>query len=344
MSDRTIRNLKLAVTAGVTAGMFFAFSAQVDAQTKTLRVANWLPSVHHMTRTLNLWGESIADASGDSLKFEVMKTPLAKPPGQYDLVKKNVVDFAYSVAAYSPKRFKLFRAVEMPFLVPNAETGSAAAWAWYEKHKFAGKEFSDSKLVGLFVHSPFLYHSRKKLTSLGDLKGLKIRAGGYGIPILKKLGAVPLFLNPVSTAEAMQRGTIDGSQFPWESLLGLRLIKFSKYHLVFPKGLYTTAFWLSMSKKSWDGLTAAQKNAMNKAAGLAGSRLIGKRWDSVEAAGKNAAVKAGNTITVLSDAETASLKKTIAFVEEGWVADANKAGHDGKALLADLRATIANFK
>ena len=99
-----------------------------------------------------------------------------------------------------------------------------------------------------------------------------------------------------------------------------------------------------MSKKSWDGLTADQKAALNKAAGEAGSRLIGKRWDSVEAAGRAAAVKAGNTITVLGDAEVAQLKKTVAFVEEGWVANANKAGLNGKALLADLRATIANYK
>ena len=336
--------LNTVMALAASAAVLAAGAPEANAQSKTLRVANWLPSVHHITGTLDMWGKSISAASGGSLKIEVMKTPLAKPPGQYDLVKKNVVDFAYSVAAYSPKRFNLFRAVEMPFMVPNAEIGSAAAWAWYEKNKFAEKEFNDTKLVGLFVHAPFLYHASKKLTTLSDFKGLKIRAGGYGIPILKKLGAAPLFLNPAATAEAMQRGTIDGSQFPWESLLGLRLIKFSKYHLSVPNGIYTSAFWLSMSKKSWDGLTADQKAAMNKAAGEAGSRLIGKRWDSVEAAGRAAAVKAGNTITVLGDAEVAQFKKTVAFVEEGWVANANKAGLNGKALLADLRATVANYK
>ena len=329
--------LALAVLA---AGAAAAAPGAASAQTK-LRVANWLPSVHHMTGTLALWGRAISDASDGAVSVEVMKTPLAKPPGQYDLVKKNVVDVAYAVAAWTPKRFHLFRAIEMPFLVPNAEAGSAGAWSWYARHGFAEKEFADTRLVGAFVHAPFLYHARRKLTSIDDLSGLKIRAGGYGIQILKKLGAAPLFLNPAATAEAMQRGTIDGSQFPWESVLGLRLLDFTTHHLVFPNGLYTSAFWLSMSKKSWNRLTAAQKDAMAKAAMGAGSRLIGRQWDAVEAAGRDAAAKAGHTITVLDDAETARVRKAVAFIEESWVAEAGRMGHDGKALLADLRAAVA---
>ncbi len=313
------------------------------AQTKTLRVATWLPPVHSLVKTLNKWGKEVSKASGGSLKVKIMKSPLAKPPGQYELVKKNIADLAWSVAAWSPKRFHLLRGIDMPFLFSSAEVGSASLWDWYSKNKFADREFKDSKLVGAFVNPPHLYHSRKKLTVLSDLKGQKIRAGGYGIGILKKLGAAPLFLNPPSTTQALQKGTIDGTQFPWEALKGFRLVKYSKYHLVIPNGLYTNAWWLSMSNKSWQSLTSSQKKAI-KAVGLSGSRLIGKGWDQSEVAGKNATIKAGNTITVLNDADTAKLRKVVSFVEEGWVTKTNKMGLDGKALLADLRQTISKYK
>jgi TRAP-type C4-dicarboxylate transport system substrate-binding protein len=296
-----------------------------------------------LVKTLNKWGKEVSKASGGSLKVEIMKSPLAKPPGQYELVKKNIADLAWSVAAWSPKRFHLLRGIDMPFLFSSAEVGSAGLWDWYSKNKFADREFKDSKLVGAFVNPPHLYHSRKKLTVLSDLKGQKIRAGGYGIGILKKLGAAPLFLNPPSTTQALQKGTIDGTQFPWEALKGFRLVKYSKYHLVIPNGLYTNAWWLSMSNKSWQSLTSSQKKAI-KAVGLSGSRLIGKGWDQSEAAGKNAAIKAGNTITVLNDADTAKLRKVVSFVEKGWVTKTNKMGLDGKALLADLRQTISKYK
>ena len=324
-------------------GSLIGLSERVFAQTKTLRVATWLPPVHSLVKTLNKWGQEVSKASGGSLKVEIMKSPLAKPPGQYELVKKNIADLAWSVAAWSPKRFHLLRGIDMPFLFSSAEVGSAGLWDWYSKNKFADREFKDSKLVGAFVNPPHLYHSRKKLTVLSDLKGQKIRAGGYGIGILKKLGAAPLFLNPPSTTQALQKGTIDGTQFPWEALKGFRLVKYSKYHLVIPNGLYTNAWWLSMSNKSWQSLTSSQKKAI-KAVGLSGSRLIGKGWDQSEAAGKNAAIKAGNTITVLNDADTAKLRKVVSFVEKGWVTKTNKMGFDGKALLADLRQTISKYK
>jgi TRAP-type C4-dicarboxylate transport system substrate-binding protein len=169
-------------------GSLIGLSEGVFAQTKTLRVATWLPPVHSLVKTLNKWGKEVSKASGGSLKVEIMKSPLTKPPGQYELVKKNIADLAWSVAAWSPKRFHLLRGIDMPFLFSSAEVGSAGLWDWYSKNKFADREFKDSKLVGAFVNPPHLYHSSKKLTVLSDLKGQKIRVGGYGIGILKKIG------------------------------------------------------------------------------------------------------------------------------------------------------------
>ncbi len=326
--------------------VFFAttvFANNAIAQTKTLRIANWLPPMHVLVKMLNAWGEELSAASGGSLKVEIMKAPLAKPPGQYDLVKKNIADMAWAVAAWSPKRFHLLRAIDMPFLFSTAEVGSAGLWDWYDKNKFADREFSDSKLVGAFVNPPHLYHSNKKLTALSDLKGQKIRAGGNGIGILKKLGAAPLFLSPGNTTQALQKGTIDGTQFPWEALKGFRLIKHSKYHLVIPKGLYTNAWWLSMSKKTWQSLSPAQKKAV-KSVGLSGSRLVGKGWDKSNVAAKQEVVKSGNTITVLNDADTVKLKKIVSYVEKDWVTKTNKMGLDGKALLTNLRQTIGKYE
>ncbi len=55
--------------------------APVSAQAETVRIANWVPSVHHMTQTLAEWAASAEKASGGKLKLEVDKTALARPPG-----------------------------------------------------------------------------------------------------------------------------------------------------------------------------------------------------------------------------------------------------------------------
>jgi TRAP-type C4-dicarboxylate transport system substrate-binding protein len=332
------------LAAGLFAGLIAGVAGEAYAQQKVLRMANWLPPVHHLSKTIPAWSKMIEQASGGTLAIELMKAPLAKPPGQYNLVKNGIADLAYSVVGFTPKRFHVFGGIEMPFMVANAESASAAHWDWYARSGFKDKEFHDARLVAVFTPAPHLYHSRKPLKSLADFKGLKVRAGGIGIAILKKLGAAPVFLPPPATTEAMHRGTIDASQFPWEGLLGFRLTKISGHHLVIPHGLYTSAFWVAMSNKTWNGLTAVQKKAMNTAGGLAGSRFIGSRWDAMENIGKQAATKNGNKIYTLSASDTAKLKQATAFVEQNWIKKVSASGADGKALLTDLRATVKKYE
>jgi len=212
------RFLFAAVLASFT--VFATLPGLVLADTTKLRVANWLPPVHHMTTTLRAWADELEAASEGELEVEIMSAPLAKPNGQYDLAKNDVVDIAYSVAAYHPKRFWKLMAVETPFAAPSAEKAGVAAWQWYEKHGFMAEDTSDTKLLALFAHAPHLYHSTKPLTTLAEFKDKKIRVGGNGVKIAEMIGAVPVSMPPGQTNEAMSKGTIDVSQFPWESVKG----------------------------------------------------------------------------------------------------------------------------
>ncbi len=319
-------------------------SGQALADTTKLRVANWLPPVHHMTSTLRAWADELEKASGGDLEVEIMTAPLAKPNGQYDLAKNGIVDIAYSVAAYHPKRFWKLMAVETPFAAPTAEKAGVAAWQWYEKHGFMTEDTSDTKLLALFAHAPHLYHSTKPLTSLADFKDKKIRVGGNGVKIAEMVGAVPVSMPPGQTNEAMSKGTIDVSQFPWESVKGFRLADVSSHHLVIPGGTYAGIFYMTMSPKTWKRLSDNQKAAVTKVSGEWGSRFISQKWDAVEQSGIDAATAAGNTITTLSDADVAKLKELIQPITDEWVAKADKAGLDGQSLLEDYYSTVSGVK
>lgn len=316
------------------------FGSLAQAETRTIRIANWLPPVHHMTSTLKAWGDELVKASNGELAVEVMAAPLAKPNGQYDLAKNGVADIAWSVAAYHPKRFKLLVGAELPFTAPNAKISSEAAWVWYEKNGFVQKETADTKLLTVFAHAPHKYHSSKPLATLADFKDLKVRAGGAGVEILKTLGAVPVFINAPGTNEALTRGTIDATQFPWESIRGFRLAKVTGHHLEIPGGTYAGLFFLTMSPKTWDSLTDSQKAAVTKVSGAWGARFLGGKWDAAEQSGIDEVKKAGGTINVLSDAETEQLKGQIGFLRDNWVATAKAEGLDGEALLADLASIV----
>ena len=332
----------VASTLAVT--MAFALPLAAQAQEVKLRVANWLPPVHHMSSTLRAWADEVEKASGGEISLEIMTTPLAGPSGQYDLVKNGVVDIAYSVAAYQPQRFWKLNAVEVPFAAPSAEVAAVAAWRWYEGNGFIAEDTADTKLLALFAHAPHLYHSRVPLTSLSDFDGLKVRAGGNGVKIAEMLGAVPVGMPPGQTNEAMSKGTIDVSQFPWESVKGLRLNEVSTHHLEIPGGTYAGIFWMAMSPKTWGKLSDSQKEAVLSVSGENGSSFISQKWDEQEAVGSATAKESGNMITTLSDAETKDLFDKTRVFRDDWVAKATEAGLDGEALMQGYEAIVSELK
>ncbi len=57
------------------------------------------------------------------------------------------------------------------------------------------------------------FHSKVKLESLDDLKGLKARCMGDGGEILKRMGAATVIIPGGQLYEAMQRGTIDAFEY-----------------------------------------------------------------------------------------------------------------------------------
>ncbi len=315
-----------------------------NAQEKvTLRMAVWLPPLHHLSKSLVAWSAQIEEASNGTLLIKLDSAALAKPPGQYDLAKKGVADLAYHVFGYTPGRFQIIRATELPFLSPNAEVGSQATWDWYERNVGADKEMPDVKLITLWIHGPGLIHTKNEIKTLEDLQGVKLRVGGGGVAMSEALGAVPVPMSATQAHESLLRGTTDGTMFPWESVSGFRLTDLVTYHLEVPGGLYSTPFALVMNQKAFDELSPEHQAILDEFGGINGAKFIGRRWDEADAVGRNAAESNGNTIQTIADDELGRLRSKVAFMEGVWLKDAKALGFDGEALLADLRATIERF-
>ena len=310
------------------------------AQKQTLRMAYWAGPSHHMVKTQEAWIKTIEEASGGNLTVTVDKAPLAKPEGQYDLIKNGVRDMVWHIPGYTPGRQDLIRAGEMPFLCPNATTCSPALWKWYEKHKLAEKEFTDTKLLTIFMHGPGTIHTLKPAVTLDQLKDLKMRVGGSAVPIAKALGVSVVSMPATDAHEALQRGTVNGVFFPWEAMDSFRLTEMVKHHLEIPGGLYSSVFTIVMNPAAFDKLTPANQAALMKASGEAGSRFYGKAWDAADKVSRDAAKARGNAFATLSNDELAKWRPLLDFVRQDWLAKAKEKGFDGQALLNDLEATI----
>jgi len=314
-----------------------------QAETVTLRMAHWVPPVHHLTGTMNGWVAAVKKESGGTLIIKIDKGAVSKPPGMYDVAKNGIRDMAWGVAGYTPGRFPVFRALELPFLSPNAEIGSAAMWDWYHRNKLDEKEITDTKLIAVFVHGPGVVHTKKPVARMEDLAGVKLRVGGGGVQISKLLGAVPVPMSATKANESLRRGTTSGTLFPYEAIKGFRLAKLVGYHLEIPGGIYATPFFLTMNKNSWNKLSDKHKAVLMKVGGAWGSRFIGKHWDAADTEGRRVAKANGNKITTISPAELKRWKGLLEPMYAEWTKNVKAKGYDAEALLKDLRATIAKY-
>jgi TRAP-type C4-dicarboxylate transport system substrate-binding protein len=325
----------------LTAAAVLAFAATpASAQKQTLKMAYWAGPAHHMVKTQQAWIKTIEAASNGNLTVEVDKAPLAKPDGQYDLIKNGVRDMVWHVPAYTRGRFDMLGAGELPFLCPNATVCSPALWRWYNKHKLIDREFTDTKLLNVFVHGPGTVHTTKVVKTLEEIKGVKIRAGGAGVPIGQALGMSIISAPATEAHEMLSRGTVDGVLFPYEALDSFRLTEVLKAHLEIPGGLYTATFVIIVNKDAFAKLTPANQAALMKASAEAGSTLFGKAWDSADSVARDSAKKRGNAIQTLAPAELERWKPRLKFVRDEWLKKAKERGLDGPALLKDLEAMI----
>lgn len=340
MKPRTL--MKTSLAAGVLA--FGLGATAAFAETVTLRMSTWLPPKHHHTATtLPAWIAAVEEASGGTLKIKIDPAPIAKPPGQYDIVRDGAADMSYHVVAYTPGPFEILRGAELPFLSPSAEVGSQAAYDWYDRNIGFDKEFKDVKIITIFVHGPGAIHSKKPINSLEDLAGVKLRVGGGGVRMGEALGATPVALPATQAYEAIQKGVADGAMFPFESIGGFRLGELVNYHLEIPGGLYTTPFAVMMNPAKFDALSDEHKKVLTDLGGVAGAKIFGKGWDDADAVGRKLAEEQDGVFSKLEGEELQRWDEKIAFMNDAWIEKANAAGLDGAALLEDLKATVAKY-
>ena len=332
------------------AAAFALAAVSAQAQEVTLKVHHfWPPGAMPPTKILQPFCDQIAADSKNRMKCQIYPAmQLGGKPGQLiDQAKDGVVDIAFTLPGYTAGRFPIMEVFELPFMMNSAETGSKAAWDYY--NKYATKEFPGIHPLMFAVHDNGYLHTRdKQVKQLSDLRGLKMRAPTRQTnKLLASLGATPVGMPLPAVADAVSKGTIDGFALPWEVIPSVKLHEMVKYHTETPDSkpaLYTALFIIAMNQAKYDSLPADLKAIIDKHSGAVLSAKAGAVWDQSKAVGRKPAVDRGNVFYTLSDAETDKFIKASAPLYEQWVADMDKRGLPGKQMLEDARGLLVKYK
>jgi TRAP-type mannitol/chloroaromatic compound transport system substrate-binding protein len=262
--SKTLRKplLAAALAAAVVAGM--TTSAAHAADRLRWQMAMGFPSTLTALADTAPWvAEQIARTSGDTIKLQVFEPgKLVKGTEIFDAVSQGKIDSGYVWAGYEIGKLPsaaLFGAV--PFGLEPAEF---AAWMIERGgEKMMQEIYAKHNIHPLFcgVISPEAAGwFRFPITSLDQIKGLKIRFAGLGGEVLQKLGASVVLLPGSELFEALEKGVIDATEFSLptvdEQLGFYKVVKY--YHL---PGWHqpSTSQYLYINKKKWDGLSDTQQ-------------------------------------------------------------------------------------
>ena len=327
--------------------VFFLMSIMASgAMAKDLSLSSWLPPSHPIVANMiSPWAANIKKATNGRVNIKVLAKGLGHPKAHFDIARNGMADVAYTCNNYSPGRFLLSGAVELPFLGDSAEALCVAYWRTYKKYFEKANEYKGVKLLGLFTHGPGQIHNSKKdIKSVADLKGMKFRvSGGIAAEVAKSLGIVGIQKPASKSYEILSRGVADGILFPKESIKSFNLLKVVPYTTLVPGGLYNVSFYLVINNKTFNSFSTADQKAVERESGEAFAKLAGRAWDKVDRIGLQAIKDAGNSVTVASPEFIAEIKHAIKDVEAGWVKKANAKGVDGAAALKFLRAQVADY-
>ncbi len=321
-----------------------ALACAASAQTTTLNVSSWVGPGHPLTLAQKEWCDTVEKNSNNRIKCNHLPRAVAAPPGTYDAVRNGLADLSFTVHGYTPGRFVLPQMAEFPFLGDNAEPLSVAFNRIAMKHPAFVAEHPGVKVLAFFTHGPgTIFNTKRPVTRLEDLQGLKWRVGGGMVNEIAKVLDMNVTLKPAPESyELLSTGVMDGTLFPPESVESFKLDKIVKYATTVPGGLYNTSFVFMMNPAKYNALPDELKKVVDAAAGDNAARMMGRSWDKFDRRAF-ALMQANNVQVTKADARfVADVKARTSALEQRWAREAEAKGLKNPAqVLADFRAEIA---
>jgi len=299
----------------------------------------FFPPTHIQCKTGVAWAKEVEARTDGRVKITVYPGgSLTKAPQCYEGVVNGVSDIGMSCLAYTRGRFPLLEGLDLPLGYPDGKTATRIATAMVMKYK--PKEMADTHVLYIHAHGPGILASKKPVKSLDDLKGLKVRATGLSSKIVKTLGGTPVGMSQPETYEALQKGVVEATFCPIETLKGWKQGEVISSVTDTSVVGYTTAMFVTMNCDAWDKLPAdIQKIFTDVSAEWVAKH--GEAWDQADDEGKAFVKSLGHATIALSDAEKARWKAGVKPVLDEYLGKTKEKGLPGEAFLKDIQAMLA---
>jgi TRAP-type mannitol/chloroaromatic compound transport system substrate-binding protein len=279
--------------------------AQSMPEVRWRLTASWPKSLDTLYGTCDSFAKYVAEATDNKFQVQVFAAGEIVPGLQVlDAVQNGTVEICHTATYYFSGKdptWALFCAV--PFSLNTRQQNS-----WYYDgdglklmNEF-GKKFNVYSLVGGNTGAQMGGWFRNEIKTVDDLKGLKMRIGGWAGKTLEKLGVVAQQIAGGDIYPALEKGTIDAAEWvgPYDDeKLGFYKIAPYYYYPGWWEGGTANHFMINVDK--WNALPKNYQAIVTSAAGFCNVEQTG-RYDARNPGALKRLVAAGTQLRPFSTA------------------------------------------
>ncbi|MBU1150252.1 MAG: TRAP transporter substrate-binding protein [Proteobacteria bacterium] len=327
------------LTAGTLLLTFGGLEAR--AETTQLTYSIFFPATHGQAKAGEAWAREIEKRTNGQVKINVLAGGALTPADQcFDGALKGISDIGMSCFAYTRGRFPVMEVLDLPMGYPNGRVATRVANEFFRK--FMPKELAEVKLLYIHAHGPGLLHTKQPVTTLEQLKGMKIRSTGLSAKIVAALGAVPVAMPQGQTYESLQKGVVEGTFAPMETLQTWKQGEVIKSTTDCSDIGYTTAMFVVMNLKKWNSLPADVRKVMEEVSAQ-WIDLHGKVWDQIDQEGREYTLSLGNKIVSLSTEENNRWKKAVRPIIDDYAKEVSAKGLPAQQAVREVENLISQY-
>jgi len=315
--DRRSFIKRAGVAGALTAGLAPAVHAQSAVR---WRLAHSFPkSLDTIYGTAETFAKLVEDMSGGKFKIQVFAAGEIVPAlATLDGVQNGVVECTHTASNFFAGKDETFAFNGIPFSLNSRQM---SAWMFDGNGLTLMREFYKNYGVISFpmgnTGAQMGGWYRKEIKSLADIKGLKVRIGGFGGKVLERIGGVPQNIPGGEIYQALEKGTIDAAEWvgPYDDeKLGLYKVAPNYAYPGWWEGGPQLDFFIN--DKAWNSLSTEYKSMVETAASHAHVEMQA-RYDARNPAALKRLVGSGTKLFRFpKDMMEAAFKESMALYSE----------------------------
>jgi TRAP-type C4-dicarboxylate transport system substrate-binding protein len=332
---------KASAIAAIALAASLAAALPAQAQEKKIKYAHLYPATHYLyTEGAKIFQDKVTQATNGRIQFESYHAgQLGK--GGASMLASRIVDTALLLPSFEPTQLPLTSVSELPGLYRTSCEATAKLWNIVKD----GAPLNDAeykpkgiKVLYVAVLPPYnMMTTGRKVASMKDMAGLKIRANGAAMDkTVQSLGAIPVRVAGPELYDALTRGTVDGAFWPVGATKTYGLEKVLRYLTKGPQ-LGSGSTLIGMNMKVWNALSAQDKAVFTQAAAETQKHLCAYMDKDAENSMAQLVKDDGLVVSTLSNDEMAHWQTLFEPIASGWAKEMDSTGRPGSALLKAFR-------